>query len=147
MGPGGGVDTGVPKLSERTLLVAPVPVSKLQGTGNGLLAALDGCAVTLLEAFGGLSDFLMFFVGGNATLDSHSLDSQLLLKSSSLRPTESSRSAQTALAAGAFLLQKVIQAGMTMHELTGLGNSDALLGTAMGLHLWHNKFTCLIISS
>lgn len=147
MGPGGGIDAGIPKLAETPLLIAPVPVGKMQGTGNGLLAAFDGCAVALLKAFSGLSDFLMLFVGGNAAFDSHALNSQLLLQGLGLGPAESSRPVQTTLAAGALFLQKVIKPGMTVHELTGLGNSDALFGAAVGLHLWHNKFTYLTISS
>lgn len=130
---GGGIDARVPQLAEAALFVTAVPVRKLQGTGNGLFAALDGCAVTLLETFGSFADFLMLLMGCDAAFDSHNLYTQFLLQSLGLGAGERTRSVQAALAPAAFFLQEVIQAGMTMYELTGLGNSDALFSTAMSL--------------
>jgi hypothetical protein len=75
----------------------------------------------------------MFFVGGNAALYSHNLNSKLSLDVLSLATAERGRASQAALAGLALFLQKVIKPGVPPDDFTGLGNLDTLLGAAVGL--------------
>jgi hypothetical protein len=75
----------------------------------------------------------MSLMGGNAALYSPNLNSELSLDVLDLAAAERGCASQAALACRALLFQKVIKPGVPSDDFAGLGNSDTLLGAAMGL--------------
>jgi hypothetical protein len=73
------------------------------------------------------------FVSGNTAFYSHNLNSELSLDVLGLAAAERGCAPQAAFACLALFFQKVIKPGVPSNDFAGLGNSDTLLGAAMGL--------------
>src|SRR5436190_22041390 len=139
-----GVDAADPKPAEITLARAPIGVGVAQRVHDRFVGGLVVAAAMAVVALGLLEDRAVLLLGVNASFDSchgrsSSASTQQALDARGITGREVDIGPKAALAARRFLLEDVVQAGLTAAQLAAAGHPEALLCATVRFHLWHGS--------